>query len=159
VVYFEPPFAKSPAGFLTVKVLVQLDGQARSEYMGEVSPLVKSIWTGEVIPSSVQLELHASGESTLYKRDAAGWHARFGRSLPVTAMLLVAPVMRNMVTTFPTGGDDLRLKRRSDRKVLKALRNSDVIEITVPLKFSPDPVFSWSLEGASEAIAQACPGR
>jgi len=49
--------------------------------------------------------------------------------------------------------------KKAARRVLNALRESDMIEITVPFKESPDLVFRWSLEGAPEAIAQACPGR
>ena len=49
--------------------------------------------------------------------------------------------------------------KRAVRRVLNALRESDVIEITIPLMESPDLVFRWSSEGASEAIAQACPSR
>jgi len=52
-----------------------------------------------------------------------------------------------------------RLKQYAVR-VRNALReSSDVIEITVPWRQSPGLVFRWSLEGAPEAIAQACPGR
>jgi len=46
--------------------------------------------------------------------------------------------------------------KKAARRVLNALRESDMIEITVPFKESPDLVFRWSLEGAPEAIAQAC---
>ncbi|MCY3537580.1 MAG: hypothetical protein F4099_06575 [Synechococcus sp. SB0673_bin_10] len=48
-----------------------------------------------------------------------------------------------------------RLKQYAVR-VRNALRESDVIEITVPWRQSPGLVFRWSLEGAPEAIAQAC---
>jgi len=49
--------------------------------------------------------------------------------------------------------------RRAARKVLNVLQNSDVIEITMPLEQAPDLVFRFSLEGAPEAIAQACARR
>lgn len=49
--------------------------------------------------------------------------------------------------------------KKAARRVLNALRESDVLEIKIPLMESPDLVFRWSLEGAPEAIAQACPGR
>ncbi|MXY62001.1 MAG: hypothetical protein F4Y87_00850 [Synechococcus sp. SB0665_bin_28] len=50
-----------------------------------------------------------------------------------------------------------RLKQYAVR-VRNALRESDVIEITMPWRQSPGLVFRWSLEGAPEAIAQACLG-
>lgn len=49
--------------------------------------------------------------------------------------------------------------RLAARRVLNALRESDVIEIKMPLMESPDLVFRWSLAGAPEAIAQACSDR
>ena len=56
--------------------------------------------------------------------------------------------------------DAKRTLRRSAQGVLnKVLQASSEIEITMPWADGSDPVFRWSLEGAAETIAAACPGR
>lgn len=86
-----------------------------------------------------------------------------GRLKDSTTLFLSTPQPRVIVRGRPPSTMDRRLiqqrSRRAARKVLNVLQNSDVIEITMPLEQAPDLVFRFSLEGAPEAIAQACARR